>query len=122
MIIEQQSDRNMTGMDLKKRNVSDMIDLQRALVADHIAGLQREGAALRAERARDGRAATSALGSMTVPVRLPVSRPSRRVRLGRWLVGVGAAIAGPTETAALPGVAASDATGSEDAGNLSHAA
>src|SRR4051794_8234791 len=80
MVIEQQADRNMTGMDRKDPRVSDMIDLQRALVADHIQGLEREGAALRAERLRDHRRATDL--------------PGVRVRLGQWLVGVGQSIAG----------------------------
>src|SRR5215212_2202723 len=80
MVIEQQAYRNMTGMDGKDRRVSDVIDLQQALVADHIEGLEREGAALRAERVglRD---------------RAP-DLPGVRVRLGQWLVGVGQSLAG----------------------------
>jgi hypothetical protein len=56
-----------------------MIDMQQILVADRIARLDEEAAALRAER-RFGRAVTAS--------------PSPRVRLGRWLVSVGSAIAG----------------------------
>jgi hypothetical protein len=56
-----------------------MIDLQQALVADRIATLQREGAALRAERIRS---------------RAESAQPSRRVRLGHWLVGLGETISG----------------------------
>ena len=85
MIIEQQSDRNMTGTGRKDPRVKDMIDLKQALVADRIAGLERDGAALRAERA-NARAALGAGRVMTEPVRLPVvRRGSPRVRLGRWL-------------------------------------
>jgi len=79
MVIEHRADRNMTGMDGKDPRVSDM-ELQQALVADHIEGLQREGAALRAERVRDRDRATNL--------------PGVRVRLGQWLVGVGQSLAG----------------------------
>ena len=77
--------------------VSDMIDLQQAAVADHIADLAREGEALRAERTRDhlrehGAATDEALSH-------PIDLPSRRVRLGRWLVAFGQAIAGPARPA-----------------------
>lgn len=96
MFIEHESDRNMTGTGRKDPTVSDMIDLQQALVADHIAELEREGAALRAERAQAAQEHDTASGPAS-PVRLPVAVPSRRVRIGRWLVGVGSAIAGTTE-------------------------
>lgn len=71
-----------------------MIDLQRAAVADHIADLAREAAALRAERSRDhlrehAAAPDEAHGH-------PADFPPRRVRLGLWLVAVGEAIAGPS--------------------------
>ena len=65
--------------------MTDMIDLQRSVVADHIADLEREGAALRAERDRDAR---------NNPRARDDRRTSRRVRLGRWLVAVGEAVAG----------------------------
>ncbi|MBA2720891.1 MAG: hypothetical protein H0U52_16865 [Chloroflexi bacterium] len=77
--------------------MTDMIDLQQAAVADHIAELIREGEALRAERTRDhlrqhGAATDEALAH-------PIDLPSRRVRLGRWLVAFGEAIAGPARPA-----------------------
>lgn len=71
-----------------------MIDLQRTLVSEHIHDLEREGEALRAERLRDHDGAGHA------PV---AAAPSRRVRLGRWLVAVGEAIAGPAEGSAVDG-------------------
>ena len=96
MFIEHQSDRNMTRTGQKDPRVSDMIELQQALVADHIAGLEHEAAALRAERARD-RASVPAPVT-TEPVRLPVvAARNPRVRLGRWLVAIGTAIAGTAE-------------------------
>ena len=56
-----------------------MIDLQQALVADHISQLDDEAAALRAERERDRRSGIDAT----------------RVRVGRWLVSLGHVLAGP---------------------------
>lgn len=73
--------------------VTDMIDIQRAATADHIADLAREGAALRAERTRDQvRELGSAHGET---INHAATVPSRRVRIGRWLISVGEAIAGP---------------------------
>ena len=72
--------------------MTDMIDLQRALVADHIADLEREGSAIRAERDRDH------LREHAAAVTDPADLPPRRVRLGRWLVAVGQTIAGSTRT------------------------
>ena len=118
MIIEQQSDRNMTGSDRKDPRVKDMIDLKQAHVADHIARLEFEGAALRAERA-NARAALAIARAMTEPVRLPVvRRGSPRVRLGRWLVTIGVSIAGPTAPVAR---ALEDCAG-DSADTFSHAA
>ena len=69
-----------------------MEDLQHVIVADHIGELLREGDALRAERqlrhrhqARDGNREHTGRAD---PLR------SARVRLGHWLIGVGAAVAG----------------------------
>lgn len=75
--------------------MSEMIDLQQALVADHITGLEREGAALRAERFRDHlrQHATAPHEAAAHPIDLP----GRRVRLGRWFVAVGEALAGPAD-------------------------
>ena len=95
--------------------MTDMIDLQRAIVADHIADLEREGAALRAERDRDHRAHDGLAASAQ-----PAHRPPRRVRIGRWLVAVGQAIAGPSAPATTLG-SVDQATGDEPH-SLSHAA
>ena len=120
MFIEHQSDRNMTGTGRKDPRVSDMIELQQALVADHIAGLQREAAALRAERARSDARAIEIAPAETEPVRLPiVTTGSPRVRLGRWLVGIGSAIAGTTEPVARAIVEECSTDASD---TLSHAA
>ena len=86
MTIEHMNDRYMTRMDSSEGNVSDMTEIQRAIVADHIASLEREAAALRAERVRDHARATARVNDQA----------SRRVRLGRWLVSVGEAIGGTT--------------------------
>ncbi len=118
MSIEHQSDRNMTRTGQKDPTVSDMIELQQALVADHIAGLEHEAAALRAERARDQRAAPAPV--TTQPVALPtVTAGNPRVRLGRWLVGIGTAIAGTAEPMARAMVEDRSADASD---TLSHAA
>ncbi|MEO5941096.1 MAG: hypothetical protein ABIZ72_08890 [Candidatus Limnocylindrales bacterium] len=77
-----------------------MIDLQLALVADHIAGLEREGTAIRAERVRDHLRAHASAGTDAVH---PVDLPSRRVRLGRLFVSVGEAIAGSARPASSAG-------------------
>jgi len=64
------------------------------IVEDHIAGLQREASALRAERARDELAAPRRTAS------------GSRQRVGLWLVAIGKAIAGsPAEPAGDPGSA-----------------
>jgi hypothetical protein len=104
-----------------------MNEMQQYLVEDHIRGLEHEAERLRAERERDHRAVDStAARAITVATGLaaappPASAafalapvtvdplPSARVRLGRWLVSVGAAIAGATvdETVtAMPSAAA----------------
>ena len=95
MNIEYVTDRNSAGA--RGIEVTDMIDLQQALVADHIADIEREGSAIRAERERDHVRAHAAAGTDVGDH--PADLPSRRVRLGRWLVAVGEAISGPTRTA-----------------------
>ena len=88
-----------------------MNELQHHLVEDHIHGLEHEAERLRAERARDHHTVDAAPARATMPAAgfaatppptsaafavAPVTIdavPSTRVRLGRWLVGVGAAIA-----------------------------
>jgi hypothetical protein len=85
---------------------------QQVLVEDRIRGLEHEAGRLRAERERDHRTEdnglvqvatpASGVGAMTpqASAAFAVARvtidpmPSTRVRLGRWLVGVGAALAG----------------------------
>ena len=67
-----------------------MIDMQQFLVADHISQLDDEAAALRAERRQRHQGSGAA---------------TRRVRLGRWLVGVGRAIAGDADPKSLPNAA-----------------
>ena len=74
-----------------------MLELQQAAVAAHISDLAREAAALRAERARDELRGHATEADEAFNQRS--SAPPRRVRLGRWLVGVGRAIAGPADPA-----------------------
>ena len=73
--------------------MTDMIEIQQAAVADHIADLAREGAALRAERDRDHLREHAAAPDEALTH--PADLPPRRVRLGRWLVTMGERIAGP---------------------------
>ena len=73
----------------------DISNIQEAFVADHLAALRREGDALRAERQRDHRLEHQSADEIDHRADLP----SRRVRLGRWLVAVGEAIAGSRRTA-----------------------
>jgi hypothetical protein len=63
-----------------------MIDLQRMRVDEHIAGIEHDAAALHAERERDRR--RDAQRDLT-------GAESVRIRVGRWLVAVGEALAGP---------------------------
>jgi hypothetical protein len=94
MSIEHMTDRN--GTMKSQIGVTDMIDLQlqQARVADHLADLVREGAAIRAERERDHLREHATAG--TDATDHPADLPPRRVRLGRWLVAFGEAIAGST--------------------------
>jgi hypothetical protein len=62
-----------------------MEQVQQVLVHEHIHELQHEAAALRTERALSARAAPRGTGS------------GPRGRIGRWLIGVGLAIAGPPD-------------------------
>ena len=72
------------------------------LVREHIDDLLREGAILRAERAeaeyRSSGAGAIAGGSSPTQAGARVLRPAR-VRLGRWLVAVGWAVAGSSADA-----------------------
>src|SRR5215210_3529438 len=110
MTIEHTNDRNMTETGTTERMVSDMIEIQQALVADHIATLEREAAALRAERLRDHAALAVA-----------ADHPSRRARLGRWLVAVGESISGTT-TPLARSLASDDGPCADGPTTLSHAA
>ena len=78
--------------------MSDMTNIQtsiqEALAAARIADLRREAAALHAEHERDlvrGRAAIGADRNDHL-----ADLPSRRVRIGRWVVAFGEAVAGST--------------------------
>src|SRR3954470_19836967 len=118
MTIEHQTDRNIPGTDNaehREHRVTDMIDLQQALVADHIADLEREGAALRAERAERAEARVHA----PAPRELP--HASRRVRLGRWLVAIGESISGSSAPNATR-VVVDDGPCDDGPNTLSHAA
>src|SRR3954464_12276693 len=121
MTIEHKTDQNMPrthDMERRERGVTDMIDLQQALVADHIADLEREGAALRAERAERGHRAETR-DHAAAPRELP--HASRRVRLGRWLVAFGESISGPSAPEASRAVV-DDGPCDDSPGTLSHAA
>lgn len=82
--------------------VEDMVIHNHELVREHIDDLLREGAMLRAERVEAEYRSTIALAAAgsSSPARVGagVLRPAR-VRLGRWLVAVGWAVAGsPAES------------------------
>ena len=72
------------------QNLGEMNMMNQELVTDRIEDLMREGEALRAERFE---ADHRSLASRPVPTRAGPLRPAR-IRLGRWLVGVGWAVAG----------------------------
>ncbi len=76
-----------------KGETQDMNEIQKAMVDSRISDLLREADALRAERRqRSGTVAAEVDDVGAVP---PAGghRPAR-VRLGQWLIGVGAAVAG----------------------------
>lgn len=75
----------------------DITNIQEAFVADHIAALRSEGSALRAERARDHAREKAAESFDASEHRF--EGVSRRVRIGRWLVAFGEAVAGSTRSA-----------------------
>ena len=79
----------------QEHTLGEMNVMNHDLVSDHIDGLLREGAAMRAERTEaERRRETEAHTPLTA-----ASSPAIRVRLGRWLVGVGWAVAGSTTEA-----------------------
>ena len=90
MIIEHWADRNSRQTE-GTTNVHDITDIQDAVVAGRIATLRGEAAALRAEREQDHFRKHAASGT---DADHPIDLPSPRVRLGRWLVAFGQAIAG----------------------------
>ena len=72
-----------------------MDDLQRISVDDHIGELMRDGERLRAERvARDSH--TPHTGPAVAGGRAG-DHPPARVRLGRWLIDLGSAVAGTSQ-------------------------
>jgi hypothetical protein len=73
-----------------REELGDRHMMNQDLVRDHIETLLREGDALRAERQE---AEHQAVASGPVAAHGGAIRPAR-VRLGRWLVGVGWAVAG----------------------------
>jgi hypothetical protein len=115
-----------------------MNEMQRFLVDERIHDLQHEATRIRAERERDHRpvarpatsspAPTTAVMKPAAPPQATMGGPSTRVRLGRWLVEVGAAIAGTTVAVAAPRPAVMSGSMREDGpcqdgpAPLSHAA
>ncbi len=101
MTIERMTDRNNTW---RMMGVTLMSDLQRTFVSDRIADLEREAAAIRAERARD----RAGLAGGVDPGSPSPAIAARRVRVGRWLVAAGQRIAGarPAPAAAAPALTA----------------
>src|SRR4051794_15355685 len=103
MFIEHPEDRNTTTtrgneapemtQTTDRQTATDITIFQQAFVADHIAGLRREAAALRAERERDHR--NEVQSSEPAAHQSPVDSVPTRVRVGHWLVAIGEAIAGP---------------------------
>jgi hypothetical protein len=75
--------------------VEDMVIHNHELVREHIDDLLREGAVLRAERLEAAHRASIGRDAArpATPALAHVIRPAR-VRLGRWLVAVGWAVAG----------------------------
>jgi hypothetical protein len=114
MNIEHVTDRNSTST-TGAIGVTDMIDLQQARVADHIADLEREGTAIRAERELDHLREHAATG--TDAADHPAHVASRRVRLGRWFVAMGEAIAGPAGSSATGRSMATASTKRNDRGD-----
>lgn len=72
-----------------------MNELQNAIVSDHISDLLREGETLRAERLSHPKETRTDedVGQIGNEAR----RHPARIRLGRWLIGVGNAVAGTGE-------------------------
>src|SRR5436305_10273312 len=115
MFIEHPEDRNTTttrGIEAPEMTqttdrqtatdtATDITIFQQAFVADHIAGLRREAAALRAERERDHR--NEVHSSEPAAHHSTLDGVPTRVRVGHWLVAIGEAIAGPHTREAMDG-------------------
>jgi hypothetical protein len=69
----------------------DITEIQEAAVAGRLAALRTEAAETRAQREQDHLRDHATSGT---DADHPIDLPSRRVRLGRWLVAFGQAIAG----------------------------
>jgi hypothetical protein len=109
MHIEHKTDRNSKAREPDM--MRDITNIQAVFVADHIAALRGEGDALRAERERDRRIEAAAARGDADP---GIDRPSRRVRIGRWLVALGEAIAGSTRSASGSSRSVTTASGRAD--------
>jgi hypothetical protein len=95
MNIEHRADRNNKESE-GATHMHDITDIQEAAVTGRIDALRHEAAALRAGREQD-RLRKHAAGGTDADH--PIDLRSRRVRVGRWLVAVGQAIAGSASTA-----------------------
>jgi hypothetical protein len=79
-----------------------MIDMKQRVVADRIARLSEEAAAVRIGRALDRVGASGTpwnTGAATIRPQPFNSRSPLRARVGSWLVSVGHSIAGPSSPA-----------------------
>jgi hypothetical protein len=91
----------------------DITTIQEALVAAHIDALRSEASAFRAKRERDHVQQHTAAGADVDDH--SADRPPRRVRIGRWLVAVGEAVAGSTRSvSATPRSMAAASAGTDD--------
>lgn len=104
----------------------DITTIQEALVDAHITALRSEASELRAKRDRD-HLRQHATAGVDVDDHSG-DRPPRRVRIGRWLVSFGEAIAGSTRSAhGTPRAMAGASSGKNDpcgdeADGMAHAA
>jgi hypothetical protein len=96
MTIEHRADRNNKQAQ-GATTMHDITDIQEAAVAGHIAALRHEAAETRARREQDHVRDHATSGT---DADHPIDLPSARVRLGRWLVAFGQALAGSSTAAA----------------------
>jgi hypothetical protein len=92
MTIEHRADRN-NKQTQGATTMHDITEIQEAAVAGRIAALRHEAAETRAQREQDHLRDHATSGT---DADHPIDLPSRRVRLGRWLVAFGQTIAGST--------------------------